>query len=127
MIVDTEEILSNECFRRVISTTRTQQLVAMHLLPFEDIGSEVHPYTTQFICVEEGYGTAEVDDERYILAKGLLLTIDEGQRHNISAGPRGMKLYTIYSPPEHRDGLVQLNKPADRGLGRGLRSVLDKR
>lgn len=93
--------LKNKSFRKILYTTKTQQLVIMSLNPYEEIGTEIHPSVTQLIKVEYGSGTAIVNKKRFILRKGNLIIIEPGEKHNIIAGKNGMKLYTIYSPPEH--------------------------
>ncbi len=106
--------IKNNNYRKVLSTTSTQQLVLMAIPPGVEIGDEVHPETTQFIKVEKGCGVAVVDNSRYILKPGDSLTVPPGAWHNIwsSNGTTPLKLYSIYSPPEHPDGLVQKVKPS---------------
>jgi len=108
------ETLKNNNYRNVINTTPQMQLVLMNLLPREDIGFEVHKKTTQFIRVEKGSGVAFIgpdgSERVFVLKDGDSITIYPNTRHNIKAGKDGLKLYTIYSPPEHKDKTVQLEK-----------------
>jgi mannose-6-phosphate isomerase-like protein (cupin superfamily) len=101
---------NNNYYRRVLYTTKESQLVVMSLLPFQDIGSEIHPKTTQFIKVEGGSGISVVNNKRYILRNGNAIMIPSGARHNITAGSKGLKLYTIYSPPEHNPSTLIKHK-----------------
>ena len=103
----------NRSYRRVLATTAQQQLVVMALGAGEEIGTEVHPRTTQFVRVEGGAGHAIVNGRRYMLRDGDALVIPAGARHNIVAGRRGLQLYTVYAPPEHARGLRQLRKEDD--------------
>lgn len=97
--------IRNNNYRKVLSTTRTQQLVLMALKQGEDIPKEKHN-GTQFIRVESGTGVAYVGRHRYNLSDGTALVIPPNATHYIKATD-GLKLYTIYSPPEHSAGLVQ--------------------
>lgn len=98
--------VANDAFRRVLHTTEHCQLVLMSLLPGEDIGAEVHTLD-QFFRVEAGTGEAVIDGERGPLQPGAAVIVAAGSRHNIvNTGDVPMKLYTIYAPPNHRDGVV---------------------
>lgn len=99
----------NDDYRKVEYTTPTMQLVTMHLLPNEEIGMERHPITTQFIRVESGTGVAEIDGKKYDLFDDMTVIIPPNAKHNITA-TTDMKLYTIYSPPEHKSMLIQHRK-----------------
>ena len=101
---------SETAYRRVLFTTPQMQLVTMALDPHEEIGMESHSRTTQFIRVEAGSGQAIISGHKYILSDGVAVMIPAGCRHNIIAGSKGLKLYTLYSPPEHPDGLVEHQK-----------------
>jgi len=90
-------------------TTPTMQLVKMHLKPNEEIGLEKHAVTTQFIRVESGTGIAEIDGKSYKLSDNMAVIIPPNTLHNITAST-DMKLYTLYSPPEHNPSLIQHNK-----------------
>ena len=107
-----ELTLENNNYRRVLNTTPTQQLVVMSLLPNEEIGLEVHPYTSQFIRIEEGTGIAIMDDTFYELEDDDVIVIPPNTLHNITnTGNNDLKLYTIYSPPEHAYNCVDITKP----------------
>ncbi len=102
--------LENEYFRRVLYTDPRIQLVVMSLQPGEDIGEEVHELD-QFIRVERGEGTSVLDGEAHALNDGSAVVIPKGVRHNIiNTGSNAMKLYTLYAPPNHRDGVVHKTK-----------------
>jgi mannose-6-phosphate isomerase-like protein (cupin superfamily) len=96
----------NEEFRRVLYTARHCQLVLMALKPHEEIGEEVHTLD-QFFRVEEGAGEAVLDGVRTPIAAGFAVVVPAGATHNIiNTGERPLKLYTLYAPPNHRDGVV---------------------
>lgn len=100
--------LDNSNYRKVIYTDENIQIVLMNLQEGEDIPSEVHPTTTQFIKVEGGFGEAIVDGQKYVISYGDSITIPPNTRHhirNLSSQP--LTLYTIYSPPEHAPHLIQ--------------------
>jgi mannose-6-phosphate isomerase-like protein (cupin superfamily) len=103
--------IANNDFRRVLYTAKHSQLVLMALLPAEDIGAEVHTLD-QFFRVEQGSGEVELDGVRTAIHAGSAILVPAGTRHNITAGDEPMKLYTIYSPPNHRDGVVHRTKAA---------------
>lgn len=88
------------------------QLVVMSLLPGEDIGLEVHPRTDQFFRIEDGSAILTIDGRRYRMRSGDAALIPAGSRHNVKnpSRTRYLKLYTLYAPPEHRDGTVQRTK-----------------
>jgi len=102
-----EEIsVSNEDFRKVLYTAKNCQLVIMALKPGEDIGMEVHKLD-QFFRVEEGKGAAVLDDVRTEIGAGFAVLVPAGTNHNIiNTGTDPLKLYTLYAPPNHRDGVV---------------------
>ena len=96
----------NENFRQVLYTAKHSQLVLMTLKADEEIGEEVH-ILDQFIRVEEGAGKVILDGVEHKIEDGTAIVIPAGTRHNIINGLEGeLKLYTIYSPPEHKDGVV---------------------
>jgi mannose-6-phosphate isomerase-like protein (cupin superfamily) len=103
--------MENNNFRKVLFTAKHSQLVVMSLKPNEDIGEEVH-HLDQFIRVESGEGKAILDGEEHPLSDGTAIVIPEGVKHNIvnTSPTEPMKLYTIYSPPEHKDGTVHATK-----------------
>jgi len=106
-VQDIESIATgNNDFRRVLYTARNCQLVVMSLKPEEDIGAEVHKLD-QFFRVEAGRGEAELDGVRTVIQAGFAVIVPAGTRHNIiNTGSEPLKLYTLYAPPNHRDGVV---------------------
>lgn len=103
----------NEDFRHVLYTGEHTQLVLMTLQPGEDIGRETHPDVDQFIRIESGTATAVLDGEETRLDDGDVLVIPAGAEHNVTntSDDTPLRLYTLYSPPEHPDGTVQATKP----------------
>lgn len=98
--------IANDDFRRVLYTAEHCQLVVMSLRPDEDIGAEVHQLD-QFFRVEEGTGEVVLDGVRTAIRAGFAIIIPAGTNHNIvNTGAGAMKLYTLYAPPNHRDGVV---------------------
>lgn len=98
--------VENDEFRRVLYTARHCQLVVMSLKPQEEIGAEVHTLD-QFFRVEEGTGEAVLDGVRTPLRGGFAVLVPAGTNHNIiNTGGVPLKLYTLYAPPNHRDGVV---------------------
>jgi len=105
-------VLENEDYRRVMYTTPTMQLVLMTILPGQEIGREVHHETTQFINVVDAESAtcfADTDSQLFVLDNDDVIVIPPGMFHNIlnTSSNKKLKLYTIYSPPEHPDGLIQ--------------------
>ena len=101
-----ELTVKNEDFRHVLYTTKQSQLVLMALKPKGEIGEEAHK-ADQFFRVEEGSGEAVINGVRTAIRAGFAIIIPGGTNHNIiNTGTVYMKLYTIYSPPNHRDGVV---------------------
>jgi mannose-6-phosphate isomerase-like protein (cupin superfamily) len=98
--------LENDNFRRVLYTAQHCQLVVMALKPGEAIGVEVHELD-QFLRVEQGTGEVVLNGAREALGDGSAIIVPAGTEHNIiNTGTTPMKLYTLYAPPEHRDGVV---------------------
>lgn len=98
--------VSNGEFRRVLYTTKNCQLVVMALKPREEIGAEVHKLD-QFFRVEAGTGEAVVDGVRTAISAGFAVLVPAGANHDIiNTGSAPLKLYTLYAPPNHRDGVV---------------------
>jgi mannose-6-phosphate isomerase-like protein (cupin superfamily) len=111
--VDIEaKTLENENFREVLFTARHSQLVVMTLKPGEEIGLEHHDGHDQFIRVEAGQGEAIIDGERHALHDGSAVVIPGGAEHNVvnTSKSEPLRLYTIYSPPEHPHGTVHRSK-----------------
>jgi len=107
-----EKTLSGNNFREVLYTTRRSQLVIMTLQPGEEIGLEKHEDHDQFIRVEAGQGVAILDGERHALEDGVAVVIPAGTEHNVvnTSDSEPMRLYTLYTPPEHPDGIVHATK-----------------
>ncbi|MEI6288493.1 MAG: cupin domain-containing protein [bacterium] len=103
--------LSNNNFRKVLYTAPHCQLVVMSLLPGEDIGEEVHTLD-QFIRIEAGEGKAVLNGEEHELKAEFAVVIPAGVKHNIINGSKDqpMKLYTLYAPANHQDGVVRATK-----------------
>jgi len=106
-VQDIESVtLKNEAFRHVLYTAKNCQLVVMALKPKEEIGAEVH-HLDQFFRVEEGTGEAVLDGVRTQIRAGFAVLVPAGANHNIlNTGTGPLKLYTVYAPPNHRDGVV---------------------
>ena len=106
------DTLANEDFRRVLYTGKHTQLVLMTLGPGEEIGLETHDGHDQFIRVEEGRAVVVLDGEESDLADGSAVVIPAGVEHNVvnASGDAPLRLYTLYSPPEHPDGTVHRTK-----------------
>lgn len=115
-VVDIEKAsLENANFRTVLYTAKNSQLVVMSLKPGEDIGEEVHQLD-QFIRCEAGEGKAILDGLEHMIKAGSAVIVPSGARHNIlNTGSTAMKLYTVYSPPNHRDGVVHATKADAEG------------
>ncbi len=107
-----ERSIENDYFREVLFTGPFSQLVVMSLAPGEDIGQETHDDVDQFVRVEAGRGVALLDGEEHELSDGSAVVIPAGTEHNIINRSRSeaLKLYTLYTPPEHPDGTVHKNK-----------------
>jgi mannose-6-phosphate isomerase-like protein (cupin superfamily) len=107
-----KDTLGNSNFRRVLYTGKHSQLVLMTLRPSEEIGEEVHKTVDQFFRFEKGEGTVFIDDIKYRVADGDAVIVPAGARHNVTntSKTKELKLYTIYSPPEHQDGTVRETK-----------------
>ena len=103
--------IANEDFRRVIYTGKHLQLVLMTLQPGEEIGSEVHDGIDQFFRFEEGVGAVDIDGVEHRVEDGSGVIVPSGARHNVrNTGEKPLRLYTLYGPPEHRDGVTQATK-----------------
>ncbi len=103
--------LANTNFRTVLHTAEHCQLVVMHLNPNEDIGEEIH-HLDQFLRVESGNGTVVLDGVAHPISDGTAIVVPAGTKHNLinTSSTAPLKLYTIYTPPEHRDGTVHITK-----------------
>ena len=103
--------IDNAAFRKVLYTSNHSQLVLMSLVPGEDIGEEIHEDVDQFFRVEQGTGTVLINGETYDIEDGSTVVVPEGANHNIiNTGTVPMKLYTLYMPPHHRDGVLHKTK-----------------
>jgi mannose-6-phosphate isomerase-like protein (cupin superfamily) len=103
--------VENEDFRRVLYTGQHIQLVLMTLPPGCDIGEEVHEDRDQFFRIEEGRGTVYIDGAPNQVEDDFAVIVPAGARHNVvNTGDAPLRLYTIYGPPEHKDGIVHKTK-----------------
>lgn len=103
--------LENGDFRRVVYTGKNLQLVLMTLPPGCDIGSEVHEDIDQFFRIEEGEGEIHIDGNINKVSDDFAVIVPAGARHNVvNTGSRPLRLYTLYGPPEHKDGVVHQDK-----------------
>ena len=106
------ETSSNENFRKVIYTSKHLQLVLMTLQAQEEIGMEVHLHIDQFFRIESGSGKCVINQNEYFLKSGDVIVIPAGAKHNIinESKTELLKLYTIYTPPNHKDGTIRKTK-----------------
>lgn len=107
-----EKALQNNYFREVLFTSQHDQLVVMSLNPNEEIGIETHPIVDQFIRIEKGTGKAILNGEEHLISDGSAIVIPAGTEHNVinTSSTEKLKLYTIYSPPHHKDKTVHKTK-----------------
>jgi len=107
-----EAVKENDNFRQVVYTAKYCQLVLMSLKPGEDIGEEVHDNVDQFFRFEEGKGKAILDGVEHKIGAEFAVLVPAGTRHNIinTSNTNSLKLYTLYSPPNHRDGVIHTTK-----------------
>ena len=108
--VDDIEKLTEENgdFRRVLYTGHNLQLVLMAIQPGDEIGEEVHEDRDQFFRIEAGEGEVYIDDACHKVKADDGIIVPQGAKHNVKAtGTAPLKLYTIYGPPEHKDGTVR--------------------
>ena len=104
--------LANNNFRKVLYTGKHSQLVLMSLRPNEEIGMEVHPDNDQFFRFEKGQGKVIIDGNEYEVSDGFAVIVPAGAQHNVInvSGTDPLRLYTIYSPAHHQDGIVMATK-----------------
>jgi mannose-6-phosphate isomerase-like protein (cupin superfamily) len=104
--------LENDNFRKVLYTGHHSQLVLMSLKPGEEIGTEVHPENDQFFRFESGEGKVIIDGNEYSVSDGDAVIVPKGAEHNVinTSSTESLKLYTIYSPAHHQDGIVRATK-----------------
>lgn len=101
----------NENFRKVIFTGQKSQLVLMSLKPGEEIGKETHPHVEQTLFFLNGSGTAYLGDKTYSVSGGDVYVVTPGTEHNfVNSGDETIKIYTVYAPPNHIDGVVHQTK-----------------
>ena len=107
-----KDTIKNKNFRKVIYTGRNSQLVLMSLKPKEEIGLETHPENDQFLRFEGGKGRVEIDGTKYQVKDGDAVVIPAGAKHNVinTSVDEELKIYTIYSPPHHKDGIIHKTK-----------------
>jgi len=107
-----KDTLENKKFRKVLYTGKHSQLVLMSLRPKEDIGMETHPENDQFFRFESGQGRVIIDGNEYEVGDGVAIVVPAGAKHNIInvSDSKELKLYTIYSPAHHKEGIVRLTK-----------------
>jgi len=107
-----EATLGNQNFRKVLYTGKHSQLVLMTLQPKEEIGMEVHPDNDQFFRFEKGQGRCVIDGNVYDVTDGSAVVVPAGAEHNIlnTSNTKELKLYTIYSPAHHQDGILRMTK-----------------
>lgn len=107
---DIEKLTTEDVnFRQVLYTATNCQLVLMSLLPGEEIGMEVHDEGDQFFRFEKGTGKVIIDETEYVVADGDAVIVPRGSRHNVinTSDTEALKMYTIYAPPHHKDGIVR--------------------
>lgn len=107
-----KETLENSNFRKVIYTGKHAQLVLMSLAPGEEIGLEVHPEVDQFFRIEKGSAKVVIDGEEQVVGQDFAIVVPAGSEHNVInvSQEEELKLYTIYSPPNHPDGTIHKTK-----------------
>lgn len=107
-----EKTLANDYFREVLFTGPYSQLVVMSLLPNEEIGMEVHPNVDQFFRIEAGVGKVIMNGEEHVISDGTAIVVPAGTEHNVvnTSGSEKLKLYTIYTPPNHKDKTIHKTK-----------------
>lgn len=104
--------LQNTDFRHVLYTSNHTQLVLMCLKPGEAIGEEVHSENDQFFRFESGQGRVIIDDNEYEVVDGSAIIVPAGTKHNVvnTSKDKNLQLYTLYSPPHHKDGIVRTTR-----------------
>ncbi len=101
----------NENFRQVLFTTELSQLVLMSIKPGDDIGEETHDGIDQILSFVAGSGEAVIEGENRLIAAGSVVVVPAGTKHNfINKGDESLKLYTVYTPPDHEDGTIHRTK-----------------
>ena len=106
-----EKTLGNDNFRKVLFTGKHMQLVVMSLKVGEDIGEEVHDTVDQFFRIEQGEANVVIDGQENIVKEDMVAIVPAGSKHNvINTGDVDLKLYTIYTPPNHPEGTVHVTR-----------------
>lgn len=107
-----QDTLENTSFRRVLYTSHHLQLVLMCLKPGEEIGEEIHSENDQFFRFESGTGKCIIDGNEYAVKDGDAIIVPSGAKHNIinTSVESELKMYTIYAPAHHKDGIVRTTK-----------------
>ena len=107
-----KDAIENTNFRKVLYTGKHSQLVLMSLKPDEEIGMEIHADNDQFFRFEKGVGKCIIDGNEYVLGDGSVILVPAGAEHNVinTSSTEDLKLYTIYSPAHHKDGIVRATK-----------------
>jgi mannose-6-phosphate isomerase-like protein (cupin superfamily) len=107
-----KDTLRNRNFRKVVYSSQFSQLVLMSLKPKEEIGVETHPENDQFLRFEGGRGRVEIDGNKYTVKDGDAVIVPAGAKHNVIniSATEDLKIYTIYSPPHHKDQIVRKTK-----------------
>ncbi len=106
--------LENTDYRRVLYTAKNSQLVLMNIQPGDEIGEETH-HLDQFIRLEQGSGKVILDDIEHDISDDFAVVIPAGTKHNVlNTGSDEMKLYSVYSPPEHKDGTIHQTKSDEK-------------
>ena len=107
-----KEALKNENLRKVPYSGKHLQVVLMSLKPGEEIGMEIHESTDQFFRFEGGKGKCIIDGNEYKVENGDAIVVPAGAKHNVinTDSVKGLKMYTIYAPPHHLDGLINATK-----------------
>ena len=116
---------ANGNFRKVLYTAGHSQLVLMCLKPEEEIGKEIHHDNDQFFRIETGHGKCIIDGNEYELKGGDAIVIPAGAKHNIinTSKISELKMYTIYSPAHHKDGIVRTTKEEAKTLSEDFDGV----
>lgn len=110
-----QETRSNEDYRRVLYTAKHAQLVVMCIAPGDSIGEETHQSVDQFIRLEEGEAAITIGGDVYHIGADFAVVIPAGLKHNITnTGEEDLKLYTLYSPPEHKDKTIHRAKKDEK-------------
>ncbi len=104
--------LDNKNYRKVLYTSKHSQLVLMSLGPKEEIGMEIHQDNDQFFRFEKGQGKCIIDGNEYEVRDGSAIVVPAGSQHNVinTSDEEELKLYTIYSPAHHKDGIIRVTK-----------------